>query len=92
MLSFLRILKMAGLFPIMKDWQALVRMHFIFAAYESGLLKALAIPCERQTLIENLEVKRPDLLDALLDVGLATKELGIKTRCSSSREDVPKQS
>ncbi|HBD08195.1 MAG TPA: hypothetical protein DCZ69_08010 [Syntrophobacteraceae bacterium] len=80
MLSFLRILKMPGLFAIMKDWQALLRMHFIFAAYESGLLKELAVPCERQTLIEKLHVKRPDLLDALLDVGLATKELGVKNQ------------
>jgi 2-polyprenyl-3-methyl-5-hydroxy-6-metoxy-1,4-benzoquinol methylase len=55
-------------------------MHFIFAAYESGLLKALAAPCEKQTLVEKLHVKRPDLLDALLDVGLATKELGMKNR------------
>ncbi|RLB23462.1 MAG: hypothetical protein DRG76_04100 [Deltaproteobacteria bacterium] len=53
-------------------------MHFIFAAYESGLLKALTTPCDRQTLIEKLGIKRPDLLDALLDVGLATKELAIK--------------
>jgi cyclopropane fatty-acyl-phospholipid synthase-like methyltransferase len=74
----LRILKTPGLFGIMKDWQAFVRMHFIFAAYESGLLKALAIPCEREALIEKLHVKRPDLLDALLDVGLATKELTMK--------------
>jgi cyclopropane fatty-acyl-phospholipid synthase-like methyltransferase len=80
MLSFLRILKIPGLFPIMKDWQIFVRMHFVFAAYESGLLKALAIPCERETLIEKLHVKRPDLLDALLDVGLATKELAMKNQ------------
>jgi 2-polyprenyl-3-methyl-5-hydroxy-6-metoxy-1,4-benzoquinol methylase len=76
MLSFLRILRMPGLFPLMKDWQAMVRMHFLFAAYESGLLNELAIPRDRQTLMENLHVKRPELLDALLDVGLATKELG----------------
>jgi SAM-dependent methyltransferase len=80
MLSFMRVLKIPGLFPIMKDWQAFVRMHFIFAAYESGLLKALAFPCEREALIEKLHVKRPDLLDALLDVGLATKELGVKNQ------------
>jgi 2-polyprenyl-3-methyl-5-hydroxy-6-metoxy-1,4-benzoquinol methylase len=77
-LSLLRIMKIPGLFPIMKDWQAFVRMHFIFSAYESGLLKALVMPCDRATLIEKLHVKRPDLLDALLDVGLATKELGIR--------------
>jgi hypothetical protein len=34
--SFLRIMKMPGLFPIIKDWQALIRIHFLFAAYESG--------------------------------------------------------
>lgn len=62
----------------MKDWQALIRMHFILAAYESGLLRELAVPCTRQTLVEKLDVKRPDLLDALLDVGLAIRELGIK--------------
>lgn len=80
MFSFLRILKIPGLFPIMKDWQAYVRMHFIFAAYESGLLKALATPCDREMLIDKLHVMRPDLLDALLDVGLAVKELSMKNQ------------
>ncbi len=79
-LSFLRMMKRPGLLPIMKDWQASIRMHFIFAAYESGLLPALAVPCDRRTLIEKLQVKRPDLFDALLDVGLAAKELGIKNQ------------
>lgn len=77
-LSFLRILKISGLYPLMKDWQASVRVHFIFAAYESGLLKALNQPCDRKTLIEKLNVRRPELLDALLEVGLATKELAVK--------------
>lgn len=31
MLSFLRIMKIPGLYPIMKDWQAFIRMHFIYA-------------------------------------------------------------
>jgi len=63
------------MYPLMKDWQASIRIHFIFAAYESGLLKALDQPCDRKTLIEKLQVKRPQLLDALIEVGLATKEL-----------------
>lgn len=75
---FLRIMKIPGLFSIMKDWQALVRMHFLFAAYEAGLLDALKCPRDRTELIEKLHVLRPDLLDALLQVGLATKELGRK--------------
>jgi len=77
-LSFLRIMKMPGLYPIMKDWQAFIRMHFIFSAYESGLLKALVTPHDRNTLIKELDVKRPELLDALLEVGLAAKELEMK--------------
>ncbi len=77
-LSFLRILKIPGLYPVMKDWQASVRIHFIFAAYESGLLQSLNQPCDRKTLIEKLQVKRVELFDALLEVGLATKELAIK--------------
>jgi 2-polyprenyl-3-methyl-5-hydroxy-6-metoxy-1,4-benzoquinol methylase len=78
--SFLRIIKMPGLFPLIKDWQALIRFHFLFAAYESGLLKALENPCGRRALIENLDVKRPDILDALLEVGLAARELGLKNQ------------
>jgi len=73
----MRILKMPGLFPIMKDLQAAIRMNFLFAAYRSGLLNALATPCDREVLMEKLHVKRPDLFDALLDVGLATKELAL---------------
>jgi 2-polyprenyl-3-methyl-5-hydroxy-6-metoxy-1,4-benzoquinol methylase len=77
-LSFLNIMKIPGLYPVLKDWQSFVRMHFLFAAYESVLLRALVTPCDRETLIEKLDVKRPDILDALLDVGLASKELSIK--------------
>ncbi len=75
MLAFMRILKIPGLMPIMKDLQAFLRFNFMFAAYESGLLAALSKPCSRDELIEKMKVKRPDLLDALLDMGLATKEL-----------------
>ncbi len=82
-LSFLRIMKIPGLYPVMKDWQAFIRMHFIFAAFESGLLKVLVTPCDRETLIEKLHVKRPEILDALLEVGLATKELALKNELFS---------
>lgn len=69
----------------MKDWQAFVRMHFVYVAYESGLLRILLNPCDRETIIEKLQVKRPDLLDALFDVGLATKELALKNDLYSIR-------
>jgi cyclopropane fatty-acyl-phospholipid synthase-like methyltransferase len=77
-LSFLSIMKIPGLYPVLKDWQAFVRMNFLFAAYECGLLNALVTPCKKSMLIKELDVKRPELLDALLDVGLATKELELK--------------
>ena len=76
--SILRLLKIPGLLRVMKDWQAFLRMQFLFAAYESGLLSALASACSREVLIEKLGVKRPDLLDALLDMGQAMGELGRK--------------
>jgi 2-polyprenyl-3-methyl-5-hydroxy-6-metoxy-1,4-benzoquinol methylase len=77
-LSFLRILKIPGLYLLMKDWQASIRINFIFAAYESGLLKALSQPCDRKALIKKLQIKRPELFDSLLEVGLAAKELAVK--------------
>jgi 2-polyprenyl-3-methyl-5-hydroxy-6-metoxy-1,4-benzoquinol methylase len=68
-------MKIPGLFSIMRDWQAFVRMHFIYAAHESGLLEALSTPASRDDLIQKLNVKRPEILEALLDVGLSAKEL-----------------
>jgi 2-polyprenyl-3-methyl-5-hydroxy-6-metoxy-1,4-benzoquinol methylase len=62
----------------MRDWQAFVRMHFVYAALESGLLAALSTPSSRDDLIQKLNVKRPEILEALLDVGLSAKELAYK--------------
>jgi SAM-dependent methyltransferase len=74
--SVLRMLKIPGLLRFVRDWQAFMRMQFLFAGYESGLLSALSSACSREALIEKLGVKRPDLLDALLDMGQAVGELG----------------
>jgi len=64
LVTVLRTMKIPGLFPIMRDWQAYVRMHFIYAAIESGLLEALSAPPSRDELIQKLNVKRPEILDA----------------------------
>lgn len=61
----------------MKDWQSFIRMHFIYAAYDVGLLQALSTPHNRDDLIKALNVKRIELFDALLEVGLASKELAL---------------
>ena len=44
LITVLRTMKIPGLFPIIKDWQSFLRMHFIYAAIESGLLEALGTP------------------------------------------------
>ena len=78
LVTVLRTMRMPGLFPIIKDWQAFVRMHFVYAALQSGLLEALSAPSSRDQLVKKLNVKRPEILDALLDVGLSVKELAHK--------------
>ena len=77
-LSFFRTVKMPGLFPIMMDWRGLLRIHFLYSAIESGLLKAVRKPCSRNELMKKLDVKRPEILDALLKVGISIKELQCK--------------
>jgi len=42
------------------------------------LLNALVTPRSREALIKEFAVKRPQLLDALLEVGLAANELQFK--------------
>ena len=64
-----------------------MRMNFIFTAYESGLLHTLTDPCDRDTLIKKLGVGRTTLLDALLKVGLAVKELMLKNEQFSIKDN-----
>lgn len=75
MYSFFKTFKIPGLFSVFSDFKRIVRYHFLYAAVESGLLEALRTPCSRNDLIEKLEVKNPDILDALLKVGISIKEL-----------------
>ncbi|MBW2528890.1 MAG: methyltransferase domain-containing protein [Deltaproteobacteria bacterium] len=53
------------------------RVHFLHAALDVGLLEALSRPRTRQELVDALEAKRPELLDVLLDLGLALGELSV---------------
>lgn len=78
MYSFLKTFKIPGLFSVFSDFKGIVRYHFLYAAVESGLLEALKTPCSRNDLIETLEIKTPDILDALLKVGISLKELSFK--------------
>jgi SAM-dependent methyltransferase len=75
MLATLKMSDPIAMFKIAGDWQTAVRMHFLFAAEQSGLLSALRTPRSNDELTELLEVQRPEILDALLDVGVAVGEL-----------------
>lgn len=83
LVSALRIMKVPGLFQIIKDWQGFVRMHFLHAAMEGGLLHAL--PATREELAAKLHVARPDILDGLLDVGVSAGELRLRNGTYSLR-------
>ncbi len=76
--SFFKTFKIPGLFSVFSDFKGAVRSHFLYAAIESGLLEALKTPCSKSDLIKKLEVVNPDILDALLKVGISLKELNLK--------------
>ena len=73
-----RTVKIPGLWRVMRDLFPFLRMHFLYAALETGLLQALQTGTTRDALMEKLDVQRPELLDALLDMGLALKELSLR--------------
>ncbi len=60
------------------DWKSLLRLHFLYAALDSGLVHALQTPRSRDDLVELLGVHRIELLDALLELGICLGELGGK--------------
>ncbi len=74
--AMLRAFNPLQLLRIMGDWKSMTRMHYLYAAIDSGLLDAL--PASRDELINKLGVSRPEMLDAVLNVGLSLKELMVK--------------
>jgi 4-hydroxy-2,2'-bipyrrole-5-carbaldehyde O-methyltransferase len=71
----LRVPHLLALYSIQQDLKGFLRVSFLHAAMECGLLEALPSPVSRDDLIGKLQVRRPGLLDALLEVGVAVKEL-----------------
>ncbi|KMY67337.1 hypothetical protein AAU61_10850 [Desulfocarbo indianensis] len=78
LISGYKTVRIPGLWPVMRDLLPFLRMHYLYAALETGLLPALRTGATRETLIAKLRVQRPQLLDALLDMGLALKELSLR--------------
>ena len=63
---------------IMRDFVPYTRVHFLYTAIESGLLETLMEPTSREELIQKLNVKRPDILEPLLDLGVSLGELSCR--------------
>ena len=78
LLTVWRTFKIPGLMSVMRDWRSFIRMNFLYAAMDAGLLEALKNPTSKQDLYVKLKVQRTEILDALLDVGLALKELRLE--------------
>ena len=76
--SLWKALKSGGFWELsrlMGDYRTSMRMNYLYAALDSGLLDALQTPRSRDELVQELQVQREELLDALLDVGQAVGEL-----------------
>jgi SAM-dependent methyltransferase len=70
---------------IFRDWQAMLRMHFLHAALESGLIRALESPRTEEELRVALAVNDPEVLSALLQLGVALGELRFRGSAFSLR-------
>lgn len=60
---------------LVRDADVLTRTNFLYAASTLGLLAYLRTWTWRDDLVERLGVRRPELLDSLLQVGVALNEL-----------------
>ena len=76
--TFLGDRNMRQLSPVLQDWEAMVRMHFLYAANEGGLIQALHKPSTKEELLTRLEVKSPEILEGLLALGLSCGEISTK--------------
>ncbi len=76
-LSIFQLMRIPGFLRVFKDLESTLRFQFFNAALDSGLLNELGTPQKRKDLIEKLDVKRPELLDALLDVGVSIGEISV---------------
>ncbi|MGA7730398.1 MAG: methyltransferase domain-containing protein [Chloroflexia bacterium] len=77
-LKLLRTPHLPAQFAIMQDLRVYTRVGYLYAALRSGLLHALRAPATGHELARKLNVQRPELLEALLRVGVSIGELSIR--------------
>jgi len=78
LLTMFALVKDPGTRALLRDTQGQLRQNFLFAAGGCGLLQALRTPRTRDELALDLRVRRLELLDALLDLGVSTGELRLR--------------
>jgi SAM-dependent methyltransferase len=71
----LRVPNLLAQLLLIRDQTSFVRVQFLTAAIETGLLKAL--PATHDELVHAIGVQRPDVLDGLLALGVGLKELSL---------------
>ncbi len=69
---------MGALGKTIGDLTPFIRLHFFHSAMKVGLLEALSTPQSREELINELNVKRPEILDVLLSLGMSLNEISRK--------------
>ena len=67
-------------FGLIRDSRASTRLMFLHAARESGLTQALSSPATLDELAARMGAERPELLEALLAVGVSVGELRLAGR------------
>jgi len=67
-----------AIYQLTADAKSILRFNFRYAAIKSGLADALREPATKESLDRELSVVRPELLNALLDLGLALGELTLR--------------
>jgi SAM-dependent methyltransferase len=73
--ALFRVPHVRALVSLIGDTRSSLRLHFLYAAMHAGLLQALRAPSTKEELVQRLGVQRPELLEALLALGVSLKEL-----------------
>ncbi len=78
LITALRAYDALDVMRVARDVQTIVRAQFLYAAIDSGLLAALRTPSTKDELARKLDARRPELLEALLNVGVSMGELSCR--------------
>ncbi|MDE3088217.1 MAG: class I SAM-dependent methyltransferase [Chloroflexota bacterium] len=73
--TLLRVPHLRANLGLTRDVQSFLRLHFLSAAVETGLLDALKTPATKEELAQSLSTERAELLNVLLDLGVSLGEL-----------------